>query len=151
MKFKKTHPNVKPVKTLNLVLDIFKISLKQESWIYHVNFFKKILNRKKYWPLITTLLNGKKMPCITLVYHNNKFITKIKAKCELFNSYFLDQCTPLVNNIQLQTRFLTHIESVFTAEQVCNVIKTVDPSEAHWYGKISIWMLKLCRDLINKP
>lgn len=135
MKFQNAHPNLKPnVKTLNFVSDIFKISLTQESYQY-INisrkFFEKILNPKKYQPLIKILLNGKKMPCITPTYHNNKFMSKIKKKCELFNSYFSDQCTPLVNNIQLPTRFLTHIESVFTVEQVCNIIKAVDPRAAH--------------------
>ena len=43
----------------------------------------KSLNPKKYWSLLKTL-NVKKVPCIPSIYHNNKFISKIKAKYELF-------------------------------------------------------------------
>ena len=48
----------------------------------------KSLNGKKYWSLLKTLLNGKKAPCMPPIYHNSKFVSEIKAKCELFNPYF---------------------------------------------------------------
>ena len=70
----------------------------------------KSLNPKKYWSFLKTLLNGKKIPCIPPIYHNNKLIFEIKTKCELFHSYFAEECTPLVNNSQLPTRFTTHTD-----------------------------------------
>ena len=92
-------------------------------------------------------MNGKKIPCIPAIYQNNKCISEIKAKCELFNSYFAGQCTPLINNSQLPTRFTTHTESVltsvdFSVEQVSNIFKKLDPNKAHGHHKISIVMLK---------
>ena len=71
----------------------------------------KSLNPKNYWPLLKTLLNGKKTLFIPPLHDNNKFISEIKAKCELFSSDFAEQCTPLVNNCQLSTRFTTHTDS----------------------------------------
>ena len=88
---------------------------------------EKSLYTKKYWLLLKTLLNGKRIHCISSIYHNNKFISEIKAKCELFKSYFPGQCMPLVNN----SKFPTHTESVlmsivFYAEQVSIIIKNID-------------------------
>ena len=81
-------------------------------------------------------MNGKEIPCVPPLYHNSKFMSEIKEKCELFNSYFAGQCTPLDNNSQLPTRFTTHIDSVLTAvdfsvEHVSNIIKKLDPNKAH--------------------
>ena len=116
----------------------------------------KSLNPKKYWYLLKTLLNGRKIPWIPPLCHNNKFISEIKAKCELFNSYFAEQCTPLVENSQLSTRFTTYTDSVltsidFSVEQVSNIIKKLDPNKAHGHDKISKHMLKICGNSINKP
>ena len=39
----------------------------------------------------------------------------------------------------------------FFLRQVNNIIKKLSPKTAHGHDKISIHMLKLCEDLINKP
>ena len=62
----------------------------------------------------------------------------------------------LVNNSQLLMRFTTHINSVltsidFSVEQVNNIIKKLDPNKVHGHDKISIRLLKLCGDSINRP
>ena len=67
------------------------------------------------------------------IYHNNKFISKIKAKCEIFYSYFAEQCAPLVSYSQLPTRFTIHTNSVLTSidfsiQQGSNIIKKPDPN-----------------------
>ena len=101
-------------------------------------------------------MNGKKVPCIPPLYHNKQILSEIKAKRELFNLYFAGQCTPLVNNSQLSTRFTTHTNSIvtlidFSVEQVSNIIKKLDPNRAHGHNKISIRMLKLYEDSVNRP
>ena len=42
---------------------------------------------KTYWSILKSLLN-KKIPCIPLLSHQNKYVTDFKKKAELFN-YFL--------------------------------------------------------------
>ena len=96
----------------------------------------KSLNPKKYWSILKTL-NVKKVPCILYL--------KLRQSMSFFNSYFTGQCTPLVNNSQLPTRFTTHTNSVLTSidflvEQVSN-IKKLDPNKAHGHGKIRIHVL----------
>ena len=117
-------------------------------------FSDKSLNPKKYWSLLKKL-NSRKVPGIPSIYHNNKFISEIKAERELFNPYFAGQYTPLVNNSQLSTRFTTHTDSVltlvdFSVKKVSN-IKKLDPNKARGHDKISIRMLKLCGNSINRP
>ena len=113
----------------------------------------KNLNRKKYWPLLKIILNGKKIPCIPPIYHNDKFVSDIKKKCDLFNSYFADQCTPLVNDSKLPSVITVHKESLleaFSADHIGDIIKKLDPKKAHGHDMISIHMLKLCGNSIWK-
>ena len=64
---------------------------------YYRKFSKKLsdpsTSSKCYW----TLLNGRKIPCISPLFHDNKFTTNFKEKSEIFNSFFAKQC-PLVDN-----------------------------------------------------
>ena len=74
---------------------------------------------------------------------------------DLFNSYFADQCTPLVNDSKLPSVLTVHTESLleslrFSADHIGDIIKKLDP-KAHGYDMISIRMLKLCGDSIWKP
>ena len=62
----------------------------------------------------------------------------------------------LLNNSQLPKRFTTHTDSVltsidFSVEHFSNIIKKLDPNKAHGHDKISIRLLKLCGDSINRP
>ena len=84
-------------------------------------------NPKKYWFLLKALINGQKILYIPPLYYNNKFISEIKEKGEFCHSYFAGQSTPIVNNSQFSTRFITHFNSVlmstdFSVEQVNNII-----------------------------
>ena len=42
--------------------------------------------------LIQNLLNGKKVPCFPPISDTNRYVTDCKEKCQLFNSYFSEQC-----------------------------------------------------------
>ena len=101
-------------------------------------------------------MNGKKIPCIPPIYHHDKFVCDIKKKCGLFNSYFADQCTPLVNDIKLPSALTVNTESPlesfhFSADSIGDIIKKLDPNKAHGHEMISIRMLKLCGYSIWKP
>ena len=96
------------------------------------------------------------MPCIPPIYHNGKFVSDIKKKCDLFNSYFAEQCTPLVNNSKLLSVLTVPTESLlesfyFSADHMGDIIKKLDPNKAHGHDMITIHMLKLCGDSIWKP
>ena len=121
-----------------------------------VVWFNKNLNPEKYWALLKIILNGKKIPCIPPIYHNDKFVSDIKKKCDLFNSHFAEQCLPLVNNNKLPFAFTVHTESLlesfyFSAEHIGDIIKKLDPNKAHGHDTINILMLKKYGDSTWKP
>ena len=111
---------------------------------------------KCYWSLIKTLLNGKKVPCIPPVYDNNRYVTDFKEKCQLFNSYFSEQCTLLKNISTLPNTCSKHTNNildtiVFSKEDIYKIIKNLNPNKAHGHDMISIRMIKLCGISICKP
>ena len=46
---------------------------------------------KFYWSILKTFLNNKKIPCIPLLLHNDKFITNFKEKSGIFEGIFTKQ------------------------------------------------------------
>ena len=102
------------------------------------------------------MLNGKKVPCIPPIYDNNRYVTDFKEKCQLFNSYFSEQCTLLKNISTLPNTCSKHTNNildtiVFLKEDIYKIIKNLDPNKAHGQDIISIRMIKLCGISICKP
>ena len=50
---------------------------------------------KTYWSLITTVLNNAKIPIIPPLLENGLFVTDFTQKAQLFNNYFIFQCTTI--------------------------------------------------------
>ena len=94
--------NDSPLKShLHYFQDLLHTKIDQAKRKYFENISHKLsnknLNLKKYWSLLKIILHGKEIPCIPPFYHNDKSVSDIKKKCDLFNSYFAEQCTPLVS------------------------------------------------------
>ena len=104
---------------------------------------KPITSAKCYWFLIKTLLNGKKVPCVPPIYDNNRYVTDFKENCQLFNSYFSEQCTSL-KNISTLPSTCSKYTIIFSKENIFKIIKKLGPNKAHGYDMISIRMMKLC-------
>ena len=102
------------------------------------------------------MLNGKKVPCIPPIYDNNRYVTDIKKKCQLFNSYFSEQRTLLKNISTLSNTCSKHTNNIldttgFSNEDICKIIKNVNSNKAHDLDMISICMIKICGISIYKP
>ena len=111
---------------------------------------------KTYWSILKTFLNNKKIPCIPPLFHENKFITDFKEKAELFNHFFVNQCSLLSNNSVLPTNLpqLTSkcLDSIhFSSRDIVKIISRLDPNKAHSHDMLSIRMIKLCGNSICKP
>ena len=98
----------------------------------------------------------KKIPCIPPLFHENKFITDFKEKDELFNHFFVNQCSLLSNNSvlptnlpQLKSKCLDSIH--FSSSDIVKIISRLDPNKAHGHDMFSIRMIKLCGNSICKP
>ena len=68
--------------------------------------FNKISNKlcdlltstRCYWSLLKTKLREKKVPCKPPIFHNNNYVTGIKEKSKIFNSFFTNHCSLSPNN-----------------------------------------------------
>ena len=65
--------------------------------LYYKNLAKKLnnplLQAKTYWSVLKTFYNDKKIPLIPPLLVDNKHVTEIKTKANIFNEYFAEQCT----------------------------------------------------------
>ena len=92
----------------------------------------------------------------TSFFFENKFITDFKEKAELFNHFFVNQCSLLSNNSVLPTDLpqLTNkcLDSIhFSSSDIAKIISHLDPNKAHGHDMLSIRMIKLCGNSICKP
>ena len=116
----------------------------------------KKLNQKCYWSILKSFLNGKKIPCIPPIFHNDNFITDIREKSELFNTFFAQQCSLIENSSTLPTCIFPKTNKslstiYFSEEDILKIIRSLDPNKAHGHHNISIRMIKLCNKEIYKP
>ena len=103
-----------------------------------------------------TLLNGKKIPCIPPLFHDDKCIVDFQEKSEIFNSFVTDQCSPISNRSVLPSELPLWTGSTlstchFAEEDILRKINNLDPNKAHGHDEISIRMLKICGDSICRP
>ena len=56
---------------------------------------------KTYWSILKTILNNKKIPCTPPLFQQGKYVTDLKKKAELFNSFFAKRCSIIQNSSKL--------------------------------------------------
>ena len=81
--------------------------------LHYENLAKKLnnllLQAKTYWSILKSIYNNRKVPLIPPLLIDDKFVTDIQTKTNIFNKFFADQCQTLNNASDLPTnqRFLT--------------------------------------------
>ena len=106
---------------------------------------------------IKIFLNNRKIPVISSLFHNNKFVTDFKEKAELFNSFFAKQCSLIKNDSKLPPRLHFLTEKRLSTVKFVNIdilkiqIQNLNPNKAHGHDKISIRMLKICGNSLCRP
>ena len=114
------------------------------------------MQAKTYWSILKTFYNDKKIPIIPPLLIDDKFVTDIQTKANIFNKFFADQCTPLKNDSALPTSqmFLTPSRLCtlnFNEEEIIKIIRNLNVHKAHGHDDISIRMIKICDKSILKP
>ena len=136
------------------------ISIEESKEKYYTKLSSRLADPltspKTCWSILKTFLNNKKIPCIPPLFHENKFVTDFKEKAELFNHFFVNQCSLLSNNSVLPTNLpqLTNkcLDSIhFSSSDIAKIISHLDPNKAHGHDMLSIRMIKLCGNSICKP
>ena len=98
----------------------------------------------------------KKIPLIPPLLTNNKFITDIRTKTNIFNKIFAEQCTPLQNDsvLPINQMFLTQSSLGtldFDENEILKIIRTLNIHKAHGHDDISIRMIQICERTLLKP
>ena len=128
--------------------------------LYYNNLAKRLnnplLQAKTYWSILKTFYNDKKIPIIPPLLIDDKFVTDIQMKANIFNKFFADKCTPLKNNSVLPKSqiFLTQSRLStldFNEEELIKIIRNLNVHKAHGHDDISIGMIKMCDKSILKP
>ena len=121
--------------------------------LYYENLGKKLNNplvqAKTYWSILKTFYNGKKIPLIPPLLVNDKFVTDMETKADIFNKFFAEQCTHLKNDskIPINQIFLTQsrLSSLyFNEDEILKIIRALNIHKAHGHDDISIRMIKIC-------
>ena len=115
-----------------------------------------MLQAKTYWSILKSFYNYRKVPLIPPLLIDDKFVTDIETKINIFNKFFPDQCQPLNNAIDLPTNqiFLTQskLGSLdFNEGELLQIIRALNINKAHGHDDISIRMIKICDRSLLKP
>ena len=90
---------------LNLLQEQLYFLINKSKQNYHSRVASKLTNvqrnSKTYSSLSNCFLNNKKIPLITPLFHENKFMTDFKEKTELFNAFIAKQCSLIKNRNSL--------------------------------------------------
>ena len=82
----------------NLIIELNEL-ISSTKTLYYENLAEKInnplLQAKTYWSILKTFYNDKKIPLIPPLLVDDKHVTDIKTKANIFNEYFAEQCTLL--------------------------------------------------------
>ena len=119
------------------------------------NYFRKAgetlanpgTSSKTYWTLINTVLNKVKIPMIPPLLENGLFVTDFTEKAQIFNDYFILQCTTINTGSEIPqddpvtTTLISHF--VISEEKILNIIRSLNPNKAHGWDEISVRMIKL--------
>ena len=128
--------------------------------LYYENLGKKLNNplvqTKTYWSILKTFYNGKKILLIPPLLVNDKFVTDMKTKADIFNKFFAEQGTPLKSDskIPINQIFLTQsrVSSLdFNEDEILQMIRALNIHKAHGHDDISIRMIKICEKSLLKP
>ena len=102
---------------------------------------------KTYWTLINTVLNKVKIPTIPPLLENGLFVTDFSEKAQIFNDYFILQCTTINTGSEIPQDIpitTTRISDFFISEEkILNIIRSLNPNKAHGWDEISVRMIKL--------
>ena len=110
---------------------------------------------KTYWPLINTVLNKAKIPIMPSLLENGLFVTDFTEKAQLFNDYFILQCTMINTGSEIPEHIpvtSTLINSfVISEEKKLQIITSLNPNKAHGWDEISVRMIKLSDAALVAP
>ena len=100
-------------------------------------------------------MNKAKIPVIPPLLENDIFVTNFTEKAQIFNDYFLLQCTTIDTGSEIPqdgpvTATLLN-DFCISEEKLLKIIRSLDPNKAHGLGEISVRLIKLCDIILVTP
>ena len=114
------------------------------------------MQTKTSWSILKTFYNNKKILQIPPLLEDDKFVTDMKTKADIFNNFFAEQCTTLKNDSKLPSNQIYLTQSRlgslnFNEDEILKIIRALNPHKAHGYDDISIRMMKICDKSLLEP
>ena len=110
---------------------------------------------KMYWSLVNKILNKAKIPEIPPLLENDIFVLDFASKDQIFNDYFILQCTTLDAGSEIPSDIpvtATQLrEFVISDDKILKIIRNLNPNKAHGWDEISVRMIKLCDESLIIP
>ena len=111
---------------------------------------------KTYLSALKTFYNDQKIPQIPALLEDDKFVTDMKTKADIFYKVFAEQCTPLKNDSKLPSNQIYLTQSRlgslnFNEDEILKIIRALNPHKAHVYDDTFIRMIKICDKLLLEP
>ena len=97
-----------------------------------------------------------KIPLISPLFHENKFVLDFKERAELFNYHFSTHCSLISNSANSRRIFKDLTDNRFSCvsfsqHKTAKIIPNLDPNKAHGHDNIIIQTLKVCNPSAYKP
>ena len=111
---------------------------------------------KTYWSTLNKIVNKKKATNIPPLLENGLFVTNFQNKAEIFNNYFVQQCSLNMNDSVLPRSYITRCNNLLEtieidADKVLRIIRSLDCNKAHGWDDMSVSMVKICDSSIVRP
>ena len=89
-------------------------------------------------------------------FDENHVVIDCQKKAEIFNEFFVKQCTVVPNSSKLPSVFIRKTDKylstvTFYENEIKKAIRNLDPNKAHGHVMLSIRMLKICDDSLCGP
>ena len=111
-----------------------------------ISFANHGTSSKTYWTLTNAILNEAEIPIVPPLLENGLFITDFTEKAQIFNDYFILQCTTIDTGSEIPQDAPTPLTLIndftISEEKILNVIRSLNPNNAHGGDEISVRMIK---------
>ena len=96
------------------------------------------------------------MPIIPPILIENKLETDFFLKTNYYNKFFASKCAPLSNRSSLPSSLDLETEARLTSisllgNDILKIIRSLDINKTHGHDDISVRLVKICDDSIEKP
>ena len=156
-RYVKHGPSIADHQILHDITSRFKSDIKEAKSIYFSLLGESLscpgITPKKYCSILHSFLHKRKMSKISLIRHNNMFLTDTLVEAITFNSFHAKQCSLIERGSELPASYLlTHhrLESVnLDPAKIISIICAFDVSKPHGWDDVSVRMVNAMNNVLK--